>query len=145
MLTTATAIVTMTIKTIKRVIAVKAPELLNNVSRLPLIAPSNSDPTLKCTCKHHLQPSYKRYTALGQTQPVQFPSILPSDHLQSKMAPNPTSAGDTESTSNVSAKYQEWPVRGVFRRVIARDEVRYRIEFSLEEPHSLMCPQHTVA
>jgi hypothetical protein len=35
---TATAIVTMTIKTMKTVTAVKAPDLLNDVSRLPLIA-----------------------------------------------------------------------------------------------------------
>ena len=61
------------------------------------------------------------------------------------MAPNPTSAGDEESTSNMSAEYQEWPIRGVFKRVIVGDEVRYGMEFSLEEPHGLMCPQHTVA
>jgi hypothetical protein len=34
---------------------------------------------------------------------------------------------------------------GVFKRVIVRDEVRYGMEFSLEGPHGLMCPQHTVA
>jgi len=32
---------------------------------------------------------------------------IPSDHLQSKKAPNPTSASDKESTSNVSVEYQE--------------------------------------
>ena len=46
---------------------------------------------------------------------------------------------------NTSAEYQEWPMSGVFKQVIVRDEVRYRIEFSLEEPHGLMCPQHRVA
>jgi hypothetical protein len=66
-------------------------------------SPSNSYPISKRTCKHRLQSSYKRYTALVQTQPEQSPSILPGDHLQSKMAPNPTSAGDEELTSNVSA------------------------------------------
>jgi hypothetical protein len=61
------------------------------------------------------------------------------------MAPNPASAGDDESISNVSAEYQEWPMRGVFKRVIVGDEVRYDMEFSLEEPHGLTCHQHTVA
>jgi hypothetical protein len=37
----------------------------------------------------------------------------------------------------VSAEYQEWPMRGVFKRVIVGDEVRYGMEFSLEEPHGL--------
>ena len=73
------------------------------------------------------------------------PARIPGDHLQSKIALNPTSAGDEESTSNVSAEYQEWPMRGVFKRVIVGDEVCYGMEFSLEEPHGLMCPQHTVA
>ena len=45
----------------------------------------------------------------------------------------------------MSAEYQEWPMRGVFKRVIVGDEVRYGMEFSLEELHGLMCPQHTFA
>jgi hypothetical protein len=61
------------------------------------------------------------------------------------MDPNPTSAGIEESTLNVSAEYQEWPMSGVFKRVIVGDKVRYGMEFSLEEPHSLTCHQHTVA
>ena len=36
-------------------------------------------------------------------------------------------------------------MRRVFKRVIVGDEVRYGMEFSLEEPHGLTCPQHTVA
>jgi hypothetical protein len=54
--------------------------------------PSNSDPTSKRTHKHHRQPSHKCHTTPVQTQPVQCPSILPIDHLQSKIAPNSTSA-----------------------------------------------------
>ena len=46
---------------------------------------------------------------------------------------------------NASVEYQEWPMNGVFKRVIVGDEVRYGTEFSLEEPHGLMCTQHTVA
>lgn len=40
--------------------------------------------------------------------------------------------------------YQEWPTHGVFKPVIIRDDVRYGIESSLEEPHALICPQHRV-
>jgi hypothetical protein len=61
------------------------------------------------------------------------------------MAPTLTSADDQERTSNTDAEYQEWPMRGVFKRVIVRDEVRYGMEFSLEEPLGLTCHQHTVA
>jgi hypothetical protein len=61
------------------------------------------------------------------------------------MAPNPTSAGDEEPTLNASAEYREWPMRGVFKQVIVGDEVRYGMKFSLEEPHAVICPQHTVA
>ena len=71
--------------------------------------------------------------------------LLHSDRHQSNMDPNPTSVGIEESMLNASAEYQEWPISGVFKRVIVGDEVRYGIEFSLEESHSLMCPQHTVA
>jgi hypothetical protein len=35
-------------------------------------------------------------------------------------------------------------MRGVFKRVIVENQIRYGIEFSLEEPHSLTCHQHTV-
>jgi hypothetical protein len=108
-------------------------------------SPSNSDPTSKRTCKHYLQPSHKRHTIPVQTQPEQSLSILPGDQFQPKMAPNPTSTGDDESASNVSAEYQEWPMRGVFKRVIVGDEVRYGMEFSLEKPHGLTCHQYTVA
>jgi hypothetical protein len=61
------------------------------------------------------------------------------------MDPNLTSVGVKESMLNASVEYQEWPMSGVFKQVIVRDEVRYRMEFSLEESHSLMCTQHTVA
>jgi hypothetical protein len=43
------------------------------------------------------------------------------------------------------AEYQEWSMRGILKRVIVGDEVRYGIEFSLEELHASTCPQHTVA
>jgi hypothetical protein len=71
-------------------------------------------------------------------------SILPSDFLQSNMATF-IPAGEHESTSNTSVEYQEWSIRGVLKRVIVGDEVRYGMEFSLEEPHAVTCLQHTVA
>jgi hypothetical protein len=43
---------------------------------------------------------------------------------------------------NTRAEYQEWLMRRVFKQVIVGDEVRYGMEFSLEEPRT--CPQHTV-
>jgi hypothetical protein len=61
------------------------------------------------------------------------------------MDPSPASVGVEESMLNASAEYQEWPMSGVFKRVIVGDEVRYGMEFSLEESHGLMCTQHTVA
>jgi hypothetical protein len=78
-----------------------------------------------------------------QTQLEQLSSISNSDCRQSNVAPTPTSTGDQEPTSNTRAEYQEWPIRGVFKRVIVGDEVRYGMEFSLEEPRT--CPQHTVS
>jgi len=108
-------------------------------------SPYYNNPTSKRSRKHRLQPSPKRQTVPVQTQCKQSPSILPSDHLPSKIACNPTPAGDEQLKSNVSAEYQEWPMRGVFKRVIVGDEVRYGMEFSLEEPHAVICPQHTVA
>ena len=45
----------------------------------------------------------------------------------------------------MSAQYQEWPMCGVFKRVIVGNEVRYSMEYSLEEPHGLACHQHTAA
>jgi hypothetical protein len=44
--------------------------------------------------------------------------------------------------STTRAEYQQWPIYEVFKRVIVGDEVRYGIEFSLEEPRT--CLQHTV-
>src|SRR5450432_1208298 len=43
------------------------------------------------------------------------------------------------------AEYQEWPILGVLKRVIVGDEIRYGMDFSLEEPHAVICHQHTVA
>ena len=45
---------------------------------------------------------------------------------------------------STTAEYQEWSIRGVLKRVTVGDEVRYGMDFSLEEPHAVTCPNHTV-
>jgi hypothetical protein len=107
--------------------------------RQRLQRPHDSDPTSKRTLKYHFQRSCKRNTTLVQKQLEQSSSISNSDCRQSNIAPTSISVGDQELTR---AEYQEWPMRGVFKRVIVRDEVRYGIEFSLEELRT--CPQHIV-
>jgi hypothetical protein len=70
---------------------------------------------------------------------------LSRQYLQLKMASNPTSASDDESTSNISAEYREWPICGVFKGVIVGKEVRDRMEFSLEQLYSLTRYQHIIS
>lgn len=80
----------------KPVTAVKAPDPLNDASHLLLKAILHQSITL--------QRSHKRVTAPVQTQLEQPSSILHSDHYQSKMDPNPISAGIEESMLNASAE-----------------------------------------
>jgi hypothetical protein len=59
-------------------------------------------------------------------------------------SPSPT--GDEELTSNAGAAYQEWPMRGFFKLITIGNEVRYGIEFSLEDVQQLCAaafPLHT--
>jgi hypothetical protein len=111
-------------------------------------SPSYSDLTSKRhTREHHVhQPcNNKSHAAPVQTQVERSSAVSPRDRLQCEMAPTLTSADDQERTSNTNAQYQEWPIHGVFKRVIVGDEVRYGMEFSLEKSHGLACHQHTVA
>jgi Myb-like DNA-binding domain len=42
-----------------------------------------------------------------------------------------------------TAEYQEWPMHGFFKRTLIGDEIRYGMEFSLEQLHelcALACP-----
>ena len=51
-----------------------------------------------------------------------------------------------KSASNASAKYQEWPMRGFFKLITIGNEVRYGMEFSLEDVQQLCAaafPLHT--
>src|SRR5450432_2081827 len=47
---------------------------------------------------------------------------------------------------NTRAEYQEWPMHRFLNRTTIGDEIRYSMEFSLEQLHELCapaCPQHT--
>ena len=57
-----------------------------------------------------------------------------------------SSLGDDEALSNTSAVYQEWPMRGFFKLITIGNEVRYGMEFSLEDAQQLCAtafPLHT--
>jgi hypothetical protein len=54
--------------------------------------------------------------------------------------------GDEEPASNASAAYQEWPMRGFFKLITIGNEVRYGMEFSLEDVQQFCAaafPLHT--
>jgi hypothetical protein len=49
-------------------------------------------------------------------------------------------------SSNAGAAYQEWPVRGFFKLITIGNEMRYGMEFSLEDVQQLCAaafPLHT--
>jgi hypothetical protein len=120
-----------------------SPSSSNLTRRQRLQRPHVNDPTSKRTPKHHFQRPCERNTTPVQTQLEQSSSISNSDCRQSNVAPAPTSTGNQEPTSNTRAEYREWPIHGVFKRVIVGDEVRYGIEFSLEESRTR--PQYRVS
>jgi hypothetical protein len=49
---------------------------------------------------------------------------------------------------NTMAEYQEWPMRGFLKRTTIGDEIRYSIEFSLEQLQGLYdvaCPLYATS
>jgi hypothetical protein len=65
---------------------------------------------------------------------------------ESRKSSSPSPTGDEEPTSNDGAAYQEWPMRGFFKLITIRNEVRYGMEFSLEDVQQLCAaafPLHT--
>jgi len=75
--------------------------------------------------------------------PVIFPTL--SQHLLARSS-SPSPTGDEEPTSNAGAAYQEWPMRRFFKLITVRNEVRYSMEFSLENVQQLCAaafPLHT--
>jgi hypothetical protein len=77
--------------------------------------------------------------------PLQTQTLTPSSATQLEVtlrcdiqpeswkSSSPSPISDEEPTSNASAAYQEWPMRGFFKLITIRNEVRYGIEFSLED------------
>jgi hypothetical protein len=66
--------------------------------------------------------------------------------LQSQKSLSPSRTGDEQPTSNTGAAYQEWPMRGFFKLITIGNEVRYGMEFSLEDAQQLCAaafPLHT--
>jgi hypothetical protein len=49
------------------------------------------------------------------------------------MSSSPIPTVDEEPTSNAGAVYQEWPIHGLFKLKTIGNEVRYAMEFSLED------------
>jgi hypothetical protein len=100
---------------------------------------SSRDRASKRICKRRLrQPQDSR------SAPVQAPKCA-----SSKSQRSPThSSSDEEPTSNTRAEYQEWPMHGFFKRTTIGDEIRYGMEFSLEQLHelcALACPHASQA
>ena len=65
---------------------------------------------------------------------------------ESRKSSSPSPTGDEELTSNAGAAYQEWPMRGFFKLITIGNEVRYGMEFSLEDVQQLCAaafPLHT--
>jgi hypothetical protein len=56
-----------------------------------------------------------------------------NEQPESWKSSSPSPTGDEELTSNASAAYQEWPMRGFFKLITIGNEVRYGMEFSLED------------
>jgi hypothetical protein len=68
---------------------------------------------------------------------------LKCDDRQSQRSPTHCSSGDEELASNMTAEYQEWPMRGFFKRTTIGNEIQYGMEFSLEqlqELYAYACP-----
>jgi hypothetical protein len=87
----------------------------------------------------------------GCIAPVRTRLVRPpssSNHLQQfpkSLSHSPLN--DDEPTSNTTAEYQEWPMCGFIKRVTIEDEIRYSMEFNLEqvqEPRAraIACPLH---
>jgi len=84
------------------------------------LSPLYSDPTSKRRRKRRLQRRHnsRSYTAPVQTQLKQSLSLSCGDRLRSEKSLNHSSSDDEEPTSNTTAEYQEWPMRGFFKRTM---------------------------
>jgi hypothetical protein len=115
-------------------------------------SPSNSDPTPNRSQRRRLQrPSESRssspskldrsHTAPPQTQ---LKLSLNSDDCAQSQHSSTHSSTDDEQMST-TAEYREWPMHGFFKRTTIGNEIRYSMDFSLEQLQglcALACPRH---
>lgn len=113
---------------------------------------SNNDPTSNGSQKWRLQqPSKSRprtpskldrsHTAPPQTQ---LKLSLNSDDCAQSQHSSTHSSMDDEQMST-TAEYREWPMQGFFKRTTIGNEIRYSMDFSLEQLQGLCavaCPRH---
>jgi hypothetical protein len=103
-------------------------------------SPSKSDPTSKCSRRQHPQrPSESCSRNLSkldksQTAPPQTQldlSINSNDCTQSQHSSAHSSKDDQQIST--TTEYREWPMHGFFKRTTIGNEIRYSIDFSLEQ------------
>jgi hypothetical protein len=118
-------------------------------------SPSNSDPTSKRSRRQRLQrPSEsclrnlsrldRSHTAPPQTQ-LDL-SINSDDFAQSQHSSTYSSKDDQQMST--TAEYREWPMHGFFKRTTIGNEIRYSMDFSLEQLQGLCavaCPLHATS
>jgi hypothetical protein len=112
---------------------------------------------LKLNCEVHSQPPHNgllrsppnpdRSCTVSVPARLERPASLRFDNQpESRKNSSPSPTGDEEPTSNAGAAYQEWPMRGFFKLITIGNEVRYGMEFSLEDVQQLCAaafPLHT--
>jgi hypothetical protein len=129
---------------------------LRLAKRRQLSSPHDGPP-LKRNCKVHLQlphngllrspPNPNRSRAASVPARLERPASSRCDNQpESRKSSSPSPTGDEEPTSNAGAAYQEWPMCGFFKLITIGNEVRYGMEFSLEDVQQLCAaafPLHT--
>ena len=111
----------------------------------------DEDPRLAKRQKLHSAPAHEGLTPRPQnlTPPSATQLEVTSrcdNQPESRKSSSPSPTGDEEPTSNAGAAYQEWPMRGFFKLITIGNEVRYGMEFSLEDVQQLCAaafPLHT--
>jgi hypothetical protein len=121
-------------------------EGLRLAKRCQLSSPHDGPP-LKRNRKVHLQlphnsilslPNPDRSRAASVPARLERPASLRCDNQpESWKSSSPPPTGDEEPTSNAGTVYQEWPMRGFFKLITIGNEVRYGMEFSLEDVQQL--------
>jgi hypothetical protein len=109
----AVTVIVMTTTTIRTATIVKAHDQPSGVGCLPYIAipPQSADASV----------AFNGVIIAGvpvQTQLERSLSLSCGDRLRSERSLNHSSSDNEEPTSNTTAEYQEWPMRGFFKRTM---------------------------